>query len=159
MNIKIVCVGRLKEKFYQDALKEFEKRLSRYCKLSIIEVPDEKAPEQLSEAGKLQVLAKEGERILDKIDDDEVVAALCIEGKQMPSEKLAKTIADWGLSGKSRAAFIIGGSLGLSEAVKKRAQLRLSFSEMTFSHQIFRVMLLEQIYRACKINAGEPYHK
>lgn len=159
MNIKIVCVGRLKEKFYQDALKEFEKRLSRYCKLSIIEVPDEKAPEQLSEAGKAQVLEREGERILARIDDDEVVAALCIEGKQMPSETLAKTIASWGLSGKSRAAFIIGGSLGLSETVKKRAQLRLSFSEMTFSHQIFRVMLLEQIYRVFKINAGEPYHK
>lgn len=159
MNIKIVCVGRLKEKFYQDALKEFEKRLSRYCRLTVCEVADEKAPEQLSEAGKAQVLAREGERILARIDDDEVVAALCIEGKQMPSETLAKTIADWGLSGKSRAAFIIGGSLGLSDAVKNRAQLRLSFSQMTFSHQIFRVMLLEQIYRAFKINAGEPYHK
>lgn len=99
------------------------------------------------------------ENVSSRIDDDEVVAALCIEGKQMPSETLAKTIADWGLSGKSRAAFIIGGSLGLSDAVKNRAQLRLSFSQMTFSHQIFRVMLLEQIYRAFKINAGEPYHK
>ena len=159
MNIKLVCVGRLKEKFYQEAVKEFTKRLSRYCKLTILEVADEKAPEQLSEAGKAQVLAKEGERILDRIEDEETVVALCIEGKQMPSEKLAKTIADWGLAGKNRITFVIGGSLGLSGAVKMRAQLKLSFSEMTFSHQIFRTMLLEQIYRACKINAGEPYHK
>ena len=159
MNLKILCVGRLKERFYEEAAAEFTKRLSRYGKIELIEVPDEKAPEQMSDAQRLQVMNREGERILARLDEGEPLIALCIEGKEMPSEALAKRLSDMALMGKSRVAFAIGGSLGLSEAVKKRAELLLSFSPMTFSHQIFRVMLLEQLYRACKINAGEPYHK
>ncbi len=159
MNINIVCVGKMKEKFMTQAVDEYVKRLSRFAKIKITELADEPAPEKMSEAEEMNVLKKEGERILDKIAPSDYVVALCVEGKQMPSEKLAEHIANCMVSGVSAITFVIGGSLGLSEEVKQRSNLRLSFSLMTFPHQLMRVILLEQIYRAFKINANESYHK
>ena len=159
MTIRILCVGRLKENFYQAAMTEFTKRMSRFAKVEICEVADEKAPESLSESQRLQVMEKEGERLLARIDKNDFVAALCIDGVRLSSEKLAKRLDDWMLEGKSSISFVIGGSLGLSKQVVDRADFKLSFSDMTFSHQLIRVMLIEQIYRAFKIIRGEPYHK
>ena len=159
MKLRIICVGRLKEKFYEDAVNEFKKRLSRYAETEIVELPDEKAPEKLSAAELEQVKLAEGRRILARLTESDTVIALDIAGKQLSSTELAERLSVYMLGGKSRLAFIIGGSNGLSSEVLERAELRLSFSKMTFSHQIFRVMLLEQLYRAFKINAGEPYHK
>ena len=159
MKLRIICVGRLKEKFYEDAVNEFKKRLSRYAETEIVELPDEKAPEKLSAAELEQVKLAEGRRILARLTESDTVIALDIAGKQLSSTELAERLSSYMLGGKSRLAFIIGGSNGLSSEVLERAELRLSFSKMTFSHQIFRVMLLEQLYRAFKINAGEPYHK
>lgn len=159
MKLRIICVGRLKEKFYTDAVNEFKKRLSRFSELEIAELADEKAPEKLSDAELEGVKLAEGRRILAKITDGDTVIALDIAGKQLSSPELADRIAAYMLEGKSRLAFIIGGSNGLSAEVLARADFRLSFSKMTFSHQIFRVMLLEQLYRAFKIMNGEPYHK
>ncbi|MBR6006436.1 MAG: 23S rRNA (pseudouridine(1915)-N(3))-methyltransferase RlmH [Clostridia bacterium] len=159
MKLRIICVGRLKEKFYEDAVNEFKKRLSRYAETEIVELPDEKAPEKLSAAELEQVKLAEGRRILARLTESDTVIALDIAGKQLSSTELAERLSAYMLGGKSRLAFIIGGSNGLSSEVLERAELRLSFSKMTFSHQIFRVMLLEQLYRAFKINAGEPYHK
>ena len=157
MNIKIICVGKLKEKFLQEASKEYEKRLSRFCKLDIIEIADRKNPDLSSEKLCLEVMAKEGEDILSKIKN-EFVIALCIEGKKLCSEQFAKNIENIKDNG-GKLTFIIGGSLGLSEEVKRRADLKLSFSDMTFPHGIARVLLLEQIYRGFKIISGESYHK
>ena len=159
MNIHIICVGKLKERYFVDACQEYIKRLSRFSKLKITELPDEPIPERASAREEEVILEKEGQKILSHLSRQDTVIALCVEGKQMSSEKLAAYISDCALSGKSDLAFIIGGSLGLSDEVKKRAALRLSFSEMTFPHQLMRVVLLEQIYRAFKINANEAYHK
>lgn len=159
MNISIVTVGKLKEKYLKLGIEEYTKRLSSYSKIEIIEVPDEKAPEILSDAEMLQVKKKEGERILAKVPTDAHVIALAIEGKQKSSEELADTIDKLGTYGKSKVTFIIGGSLGLSDEVLKRADDKLSFSKMTFPHQLMRLILVEQVYRAFRINRGEPYHK
>lgn len=159
MNISIITVGKLKEKYLNLGIDEYTKRLSSYSKIEIIEVPDEKAPEILSDAEMLQVKKKEGERILAKVPTDAHVIALAIEGKQKSSEELADTIDKLGTYGKSKVTFIIGGSLGLSDEVLKRADDKLSFSKMTFPHQLMRLILVEQVYRAFRINRGEPYHK
>ncbi|MCP3027008.1 23S rRNA (pseudouridine(1915)-N(3))-methyltransferase RlmH [Halobacillus sp. A5] len=159
MKITIVTVGKLKEKYLKQGIDEYIKRLTPYAKVEIIEVPDEKAPENLSEAQMLEVKQKEGERILSKIQQDTYVITLEIEGKQLTSEKLAKQLDDLGTYGKSKVAFVIGGSLGLSDEVLKRSDYGLSFSNMTFPHQLMRLMLVEQVYRAFKIMRGEPYHK
>jgi 23S rRNA (pseudouridine1915-N3)-methyltransferase len=159
VNISIITVGKLKEKYLKQGIGEYVKRLSAYAKIDIIEIPDEKAPETLSEMEMLQVKAKEGERILAKISDDTHVIALAIEGKMKSSEELADTIDKLATYGKSKVAFVIGGSLGLSNEVMKRANDTLSFSKMTFPHQLMRLILVEQVYRAFRINRGEPYHK
>ena len=159
MNISVITVGKLKEKYLKQGIGEYVKRLSAYAKIDIIEIPDEKAPETLSDMEMLQVKAKEGERILAKISDDTHVIALAIEGKMKSSEELADTIDKLATYGKSKVAFVIGGSLGLSADVMKRANDTLSFSKMTFPHQLMRLILVEQIYRAFRINRGEPYHK
>ena len=159
MNISIVTVGKLKEKYLKQGIEEYSKRLSTYAKIDIIEIPDEKAPETLSEQEMLQVKGKEGERILSKIPDDAHVIALAIEGKMKSSEELAETLDKLATYGKSKIVFVIGGSLGLSKDVMKRANDTLSFSKMTFPHQLMRLILVEQVYRAFRINRGEPYHK
>ena len=158
MKISIVCVGKVKEKYFVDAIKEYCKRLSRYAEMNIIEVNDEKCPESLSVAEENQVKLAEGERILNKIKDGYVIA-LAIEGKMLKSEELAELIEDKMVMGVSHIYFVIGGSLGLSSEVLKRADYKLSFSKMTFPHQLMRVILLEQIYRAERIMKNEPYHK
>lgn len=159
MKISILCVGKVKEKFYRDAIDEFCKRLSRYCKLDIVEVVDEKTDETASENEIRLVKSKEGERILKNIKDDTYVIALCIDGKQLDSEELSHKIETLGISGTSHICFVIGGSLGLADEVIRRADYKLSFSKMTFPHQLMRVILLEQIYRAYRIMNNEPYHK
>lgn len=159
MKITIVCVGKIKEKFYRDALAEYTKRLSRYCSLTITEVADEKTKEQASETECAIIKDREGERILKSIRDDGYVITLAIDGKTLDSVELSEKIDKLGLSGKSNVYFVIGGSLGLSDAVMKRADYKLSFSRMTFPHQLMRVILLEQIYRSYRIINHEPYHK
>jgi 23S rRNA (pseudouridine1915-N3)-methyltransferase len=159
MNITVISVGKLKEKYLKEAIQEYSTRLTKYCKLDIIEVSDEKAPENMSAAEEDIVKLKEGQAILKHIKDDAYVVALAIQGKQLSSEKFAALISDLGLRGKSNIAFVIGGSLGLSEEVLKRADYHLSFSAMTFPHQLMRVILLEQVYRGFRIMKGEPYHK
>ena len=159
MNITIITVGKLKEKYLKQGIDEYLKRLTAYAKVEIIELPDEKAPETLSDVEMLQIKDKEGERILSKINPDAHVIALAIEGKMKTSEELADTIDKLGTYGKSKITFIIGGSLGLSQEVMKRADEALSFSKMTFPHQLMRLILVEQIYRAYRIIRGEPYHK
>ncbi|AAU25755.1 MULTISPECIES: 23S rRNA (pseudouridine(1915)-N(3))-methyltransferase RlmH [Bacillus] len=159
MNISIVAIGKLKEKYLKQGIDEYIKRLSAYAKVDIIELPDEKAPENLSDQDMKIVKDKEGERILSKISPDAHVIALAIEGKMKSSEELADNMDRLATYGKSKATFVIGGSLGLSDAVLKRADEKLSFSRMTFPHQLMRLILLEQVYRAFRINRGEPYHK
>lgn len=159
MKITIIAVGKVKERFYQDAVLEFKKRLSRYCKLEIVELEDEKTPDGASAAEELKIKEKEGARILSALKEDMYVTALAIEGEQLSSTKFADKLAYLAVSGRSSVAFVIGGSLGLDERVLARADCQLSFSPMTFPHQLMRVILLEQIYRAFRINAGEPYHK
>ena len=159
VNISIITVGKLKEKYLKQGIEEYLKRLSAYAKVEVIEVADEKAPEELSELEMVQVKQKEGERILAKISQDTHVIALAIQGKLGSSEELADTLDKLATYGKSKIAFVIGGSLGLSEEVLKRSNEQLSFSRMTFPHQLMRLILVEQIYRAFRINRGEPYHK
>ena len=159
MNIDIVCVGKVKERYLRDAIDEYRKRLSRFAKVDVIEGADEKTPEHASDTLNAQIKEKEGERILKHLRDGAFVVALAIEGDQLTSEQLAARIAQWGLHGVSHLQFVIGGSLGLDPRVLRRANMPLSFSKMTFPHQLMRVILLEQIYRAFKINAHEPYHK
>jgi 23S rRNA (pseudouridine1915-N3)-methyltransferase len=159
VNISIVAIGKLKEKYLKQGIDEYIKRLSAYAKVDIIELPDEKAPENLSDQDMKIVKDKEGERILSKISPDAHVIALAIEGKMKSSEELADNMDRLATYGKSKVAFVIGGSLGLSDAVLKRADEKLSFSKMTFPHQLMRLILLEQVYRAFRINRGEPYHK
>ncbi len=159
MKITILCVGKVKEKFYRDAIGEYQKRLSRYCKLEIVEVADEKTPDGASETVENQIKEKEGNRILSKIREEDYVIALVIDGKMQDSVELSKNIQQLGVRGKSSIVFVIGGSLGLSKEVLKRADEKLSFSKMTFPHQLMRVILLEQVYRSYRIMNGEPYHK
>ena len=159
MKITLITVGKIKEKYFTDAIAEYAKRLSRYCKLEIIEVADEKTPDGASEALENQIKEKEGERILSKVPDSAYVIALAIEGKQLSSEELADKMEKWNVGGISHLVFIIGGSLGLTPKVLNRADYKLSFSKMTFPHQLMRVVLLEQIYRSFRIRNNEPYHK
>ena len=159
MRINIVCVGKIKEKYLKLGIDEFKKRLSKYCKLEIIELEDEKAPENLSDKEMLMIKEKEGKKILSKIKDNSYLIALAIDGKNLSSEELAETINKLGVRGVSNITFVIGGSLGLSDEVLSRADYKLSFSKMTFPHQLMRLILLEQVYRAYRINNGEPYHK
>ena len=158
MNAAIVCVGKMKEKYWRDAAAEYEKRLSRFGRLETIELPDLPEPVNSSPAIEAQIRQKEGEAILAKLRPDDIVVALCIEGKQLDSVSLSAQLARYADTGR-RVAFVIGGSLGLSPEVVARANMKLSFSPMTFPHQLARIMLLEQVYRACKIGAGERYHK
>ena len=159
MRINIVCVGKIKEKYLKLGIDEFKKRLSKYCKLEIIELEDEKAPENLSDKEMLMIKEKEGKKILSKIKDNSYVIALAIDGKNLSSEELAETINKLGVRGISNITFVIGGSLGLSDEVLSRADYKLSFSKMTFPHQLMRLILLEQVYRAYRINNGEPDRK
>lgn len=159
MNISIISVGKLKEKYLKSGIEEYTKRLGSYTKINEIEVADEKAPEQLSEADMEIVKKKEAERILTKISPDAYVIALAIDGKMKTSEQLAKDIESLMTYGRSKIVFVIGGSLGLHDEVLKRADEKLSFSKMTFPHQLMRLILVEQVYRAFRIMKGEPYHK
>ena len=159
MNITIIAVGKIKEKYLKMAIDEYVKRLGRYCKVDIIELPDEKTPDNASEKDEYLIKEKEGKLILSKIKDRAYVIALDLNGKELTSEDFAKFISINGVQGNSNIVFVIGGSLGLSIEVLKRADFKLSFSKMTFPHQLFRVMLFEQIYRSFRINNNEPYHK
>jgi 23S rRNA (pseudouridine1915-N3)-methyltransferase len=159
MRITILSVGRIKEKYLRDAIAEYSKRLSRYCRLEITEVPDEKTPDRASEAEEQQIKKTEGERLLKYVRDSDYVIAMAIDGKMPDSPELAAQIERLGVSGVSSIVFVIGGSLGLSQEVLKRADYKMSFSRLTFPHQLMRVILLEQIYRSYRIINGEPYHK
>ena len=159
MNITIICVGKIKEKYLKSAIDEYAKRLSRYCKLNIVELADEKTPDNASEKEELLIKDREGEAILKNIKENMFVIALELKGNMLSSEELSNYIKDLGIRGESNIAFVIGGSLGLSKAVLERANYKLCFSKMTFPHQLFRVMLLEQVYRGFRIISGEPYHK
>ena len=157
LTINIIAVGKIKEKYFNDALNEYSKRLSKFCKLNVIEIKDE--PQGSNEAETAAVLAKEGAAILAKIPKESHVFALCVEGTQLSSVELATKISSLQVEGTSSLTFIIGGSEGLSDEVKSRANERISFSKMTFPHQLARVILTEQIYRAFKILSGQTYHK
>ena len=159
MKITIITVGKIKEKYLKDAIAEYSKRLSRYCKLEILEVADEKTPDGASEIVEENIREKEGERILKLIKEDAYVITLEISGKMLTSEELADRIETLGIQGKSHLVFVIGGSIGLGREVLRRSDYALSFSKMTFPHQLMRVILLEQIYRSYRIIDGEPYHK
>ncbi len=159
MKITIVTVGKIKETYLKDAIAEYSKRLRAYCDLKIVEVADEKTPEQASRAVEDGIREKEGVRILKQLKEDMYVITLEINGELLTSEKLAQKIECLGIRGKSNIAFVIGGSIGLGKDVLQRSDYRLSFSKMTFPHQLMRVILLEQIYRSFKIQRGEPYHK
>ena len=159
MKIKIVTVGKLKEKYLKDGIAEYMKRLSRFTKTEIIELSDEKTPNNASQLENQQILIREGERILAKIAEREFVVVLAIEGKQFPSEEFSQIIMDTTIKGFSDITFVIGGSLGLASAVKKRGNILLSFGKLTLPHQLMRLVLLEQIYRAFMIQQRSPYHK
>ena len=159
MKITIICVGKIKEKFYRDAISEYEKRLGRYCRLEFLEVADEKTPDGASEALENQIREKEAGRILQKLREDAFVCTLEIKGKRFSSEGFARWMERLMVNGTGHIVFVIGGSLGLHESVRRRADTELSFSDLTFPHQLMRVILVEQIYRAFRIMTGEPYHK
>lgn len=159
MKIKMICVGKLKEKYLEEGVKEYLKRLSAYCDVEIIEVGDERIPENPSLAEEMIVKSKEGRRILDKVKQDDYMILLDVQGKEVDSIQFAESIEDCMLHGKSTIDFVIGGSLGHGEDVLTRANKRISFSKMTFPHQLMRVILAEQIYRAFKIIRKETYHK
>ncbi|MCO4467671.1 23S rRNA (pseudouridine(1915)-N(3))-methyltransferase RlmH [Streptococcus infantarius] len=159
MKVKIIAVGKLKEKYLKDGIAEYGKRMSRFAKFEIVELPDEKTPDNASEAQNHQIMEKEGDRILAKISERDYVIVLAIEGKQFPSEEFSRIIADTTLRGYSDIVFVIGGSLGLADKVKKRANLKMSFGLLTLPHQLMRLVLAEQIYRAFMIQQGSPYHK
>lgn len=158
MKISILCVGKIKEKFYTDAIAEYAKRMKRFADFEIVEIPDERIPDNASEKEKEMIKLREGEKILAKLKNDAFVITLCIEGKTLSSTELADTIAN-ACQTTSNITFIIGGSLGLSDAVKSKSNLRLSFGRMTLPHQLMRVVLSEQIYRSFMINSGSTYHK
>lgn len=159
MKISIIAVGKIKEKYLRDAIAEYSKRLSRYCKLEIIEVADEKTPDNAGEVMEEAIRNKEGERILKYVKEDSYVITLEINGKNLTSEAFAEKVAQLGVRGTSHITFIIGGSIGLGQEVLKKSNYALSFSKMTFPHQLMRVILLEQIYRGYRIINKEPYHK
>lgn len=159
MAVTVICVGKLREKYFSDAAEEYLKRLRRIMPVSVIELPDEPEPAQPSDKLNEAVMKREGERILQKIGTQDHVIAMCIDGKQYESTELARKMSDLFTQGKSNVTFLIGGSLGLHPDVLRRANERMSMSKMTFPHQLARVMLLEQLFRAAKINAGERYHK
>ncbi len=159
LNVTLICVGKLKEAFLQAACDEYCKRLKTLCKCTVIELPPERLSDAPSPGEIAAALEKEGRRILEKVPSGAAVISMCIEGRQLSSEELAQTLASFAVSGTGSLAFVIGGSFGLSDTVKQKSALRLSASRMTFPHQLFRVMLLEQIYRALQINAGAKYHK
>lgn len=159
MNLTVVSVGKIRETYLADAIREYSKRLSRYCRLEIVEVPDEPTPDKAGEALEAQIKQKEGQRILKALREDDYVIALAIEGKKLDSESFAGKLEQLGIEGRSNVTFVIGGSLGLSPEVLKRADFKLSFSDLTFPHQLMRVILLEQIYRSYRIIRHEPYHK
>ena len=159
LSVKLICAGRLREKFYIEAFREYEKRLAGFCKFETVEVPEVKTGEDPSPAETDAALEKEARAILEKIPQGAYVVALCVEGRKLSSEGLAKLLSDRAMQGDSRVCFVIGSSNGLHETVKQRADFRLSVSDMTFPHHLFRVMLAEQIYRAFTINAGRKYHK
>ena len=159
MNITVICIGRLKERYWREAVGEYSKRLGSYCGLRILELKEARLPAGAGSAEEEAVKTAEGEEILSRVNKDMFVVSLEIRGRRMSSEALAKKLQSLALEGRSEIAFVIGGSLGLSEAVSRRADLKLSFSDMTFPHQMMRVILLEQIYRSFRIIRGEPYHK
>ncbi|MCR4651796.1 MAG: 23S rRNA (pseudouridine(1915)-N(3))-methyltransferase RlmH [Lachnospiraceae bacterium] len=159
MKINIICVGKIKENFYKEALAEYAKRLSKYCDLKIIEVADEKTPENISDHQADLIMEKEGKRILDKIPEGSYICSLAIEGKKLDSVDFAGKISGLMTSGQGNISFIIGGSLGLCKEIKSKSDMMLSFSDMTFPHQLMRVILTEQIYRSFRIINNEPYHK
>jgi 23S rRNA (pseudouridine1915-N3)-methyltransferase len=159
MKIKIIVVGKLKEKYLKDGIAEYAKRLSKFCDFDMIEVADEQAPDNLGAAMELQIKNKEGERILKKLPKGSIVVCLEVKGEKLSSEGFAKKLEAFFVSGKSEITFIIGGSLGISESVKETSHMLLSFSDMTFPHQLMRLILVEQVYRSFKILGGETYHK
>ena len=159
MNIKVICIGKLKEKYWVDAVAEYSKRLTPYCSLEIVELKESRLKQNAGPAEEEEVKVNEGKEILEKISPSDYVITLEIKGKKLTSEKLSEKISDLAMSAKPDIDFIIGGSLGLSAEVSSRADYKLSFSDMTFPHQMMRVILLEQIYRSFKIQRGEPYHK
>lgn len=159
MKITVLAVGKIRERYLQDAIEEYRKRLSKYCKLEIIEVADEKVPEQVGSAMEDVIRNKEAERLLKYIKSDAYVITLEIQGKMLTSEEMADQIEQLGIQGKSQICFVIGGSIGLGREIRKRADYALSFSKMTFPHPLMRVILLEQVYRSYRIMKGEPYHK
>ncbi len=157
--VTVLCVGKLKEKFYLDAVAEYAKRLQRHCKLEIVELPEQRLPERPSQGEVDAALEREAAAIREKLPRGGAVIAMCIEGKLLSSEEMAKKLMDFGLAGKSQLTFLVGGSVGLHPSLKAQADLRLSMSPMTFPHHLARVMLLEQIYRGYQIQEGSPYHK
>ncbi|MCI5868461.1 MAG: 23S rRNA (pseudouridine(1915)-N(3))-methyltransferase RlmH [Dorea sp.] len=159
MKITLITVGKIKEKYLRDAIAEYSKRLSRYCKLEVVEVADEKTPDNASETVENAIREKEAERILKYIKEDAYIITLEINGRQLSSEEMAEKIEKLGIQGISHIIFIIGGSIGLGKAVLDKSDFALSFSKMTFPHQLMRVILLEQVYRSYRIIHGEPYHK
>lgn len=159
MQYSILCVGKIKEKFYVDAIREYSKRLSRYGKIEIVEVPDEKTPDKASETEEHQIKKKEADRLLRHIRDTMYVIALDLRGKEYGSVEFAEHLGTLMTKGNSHIGFVIGGSLGLHSSILQRADETISFSKMTFPHQLMRVILLEQIYRASRIQNNEPYHK
>ncbi len=159
MKITILCVGKIKEKYFRDGIAEYKKRLSKYCKLEIIEVADEKTPDNASETEELQIKEKEGQRMEKHLKKNAFKIALAIEGEMIDSVQLSKKIEQLGVNGQSHIIFVIGGSLGIAPSIMKQMDYKLSFSKMTFPHQLMRMVLLEQIYRSYRIINGEPYHK
>lgn len=159
VSVTLIAVGKIKEKYLREALNEYAKRLSAYCKFEVVEVKDEKTPDSPSAREKQLVLEREGERISAKIPQGAAVVSLCVEGKQMTSERFAELISGYSIRGISKIAFIIGGSFGLDEKIKALSDVRLSFSEMTFPHMLMRVILAEQLYRGFTITEGKTYHK
>ena len=159
LNVKLICVGKMREKFYIDAFEEYRKRLQTYCRLELVEITEQRLSDRPAEKEITAALEREGQEILKAAPADAYFVALCVEGKQMPSEGMAELIAARENSGKPKLCFVIGGSFGLSPTVKSRADRKLSMSQMTFPHHLARVMLIEQVYRGFKINEGSQYHK
>ena len=159
LNVKLICVGKMREKFYIDAFEEYRKRLQAYCRLELVEITEQRLSDRPAEKEITAALEREGQEILKAVPADAYLVALCVEGKQMPSEGMAELIAARENSGKPKLCFVIGGSFGLSPTVKSRADRKLSMSQMTFPHHLARVMLIEQVYRGFKINEGSQYHK
>ena len=159
LNVKLICVGKMREKFYIDAFEEYRKRLQTYCRLELVEITEQRLSDRPTEKEITAALEREGQEILKAVPADAYLVALCVEGKQMPSEGMAELIAARENSGKPKLCFVIGGSFGLSPTVKSRADRKLSMSQMTFPHHLARVMLIEQVYRGFKINEGSQYHK